>query len=104
MKLIQKLSDMIEEEICDAEKYARCALENKESDPGLADMFYKLANDEMGHMHTLHGQVVTQIETYRREKGEPPEAMKMLYDILHQKHIGNAATVKGLLSIYRGDK
>lgn len=104
MKLIQKLSDMIEEEICDAEKYARCALEYKDSDPGMADMFYKLSTDEMGHMSILHGQVVNKIEAYRREKGEPPEAMMMLYNIMHKKHIGSAATVKGLQSLYRGDK
>ena len=104
MKLIQKLSGYIEEEICDAEKYAEDALEYKESDPVLAEMFYKLSNEEMGHMAALHSQVVRIIDRYRQEKGEPPEAMKMLYDIFHKKHMSSAATVKGLQSLYRGDK
>lgn len=102
MKIIQKLSDMIEEEIEDAGKYARCALENKETNPQLAEMFYKLANEEMGHMATLHAQVTSIIEDYRKKNGNPPEVMLMLYDILHKKHIANAASVKGMLSLYKG--
>ena len=102
MKLVEKLSDMIEEEIEDAEKYAQCALNYKDDEPVLAETFYKLSNDELGHMQLLHGQVQTIINEYRKEHGEPPEAMLMLYDILHKKHIAHAATVKGMLSLYKG--
>lgn len=101
MKIIQKLSGMIEEEISDAEKYAKCALDNKETDSSLAEMFFKLANDEMGHMAILHNHVVKIIDDYRKEHGDPPEAMLMLYEIMHKKHIENAAYVKGLLSLYK---
>ena len=77
MKIIEKLSGMIEEEIHDAEKYARCALQYKDDKEmhDVAEMFYKLSNEEMGHMNMLHSQVVSLIEAYRKEKGEPPEAM-----------------------------
>ena len=101
MKLIQELSEMIEEEIADAGKYAKCALEHKEKNPSLADTFYKLLNEELGHMNALHTQVVSIIDKYRKEKGDPPEAMLMLYDILHKKHIANTAAVKGMLSLYK---
>lgn len=101
MKIIQELSEMIEEEIADAGKYAKCAIEMKEENPALADTFYKLANEELGHMNVLHTQVVNIINSYKKDIGEPPEAMKKLYDILHQKHIANTATVKGMLSLYK---
>lgn len=101
MKIIQELSDMIEEEIEDAEKYARCALAKKDDYPELAEVFYKLAGEEMVHMSMLHEQVVKMIEEYRKKSGDPPEAMLMLYDILHKKHIENAATVKGMISLYK---
>lgn len=39
MQIISKLSDMIGEELNDAEKYVRCALENKEYFPSLAKTF-----------------------------------------------------------------
>ena len=101
MKIIQELSDMIEEEIKDAEKYARCALAKKDLHPELANVFYKLANEEMDHMTLLHAQVVSIIEDYRKKSGDPPEAMLMLYEILHKKHIEHAASVKAMISLYK---
>jgi len=103
MKIIEDLSNMIEEEIADAGKYARCALTHKEDNIQLAEMFFKLANEEMGHMNTLHSQVVSIIEDYRKKKGDPPPDMLRLYDILHKKHIENAAAVKGMLALYKGN-
>lgn len=102
MKLIEKLSDMIEEEIEDANKYAQCAMAYKDENAILAETFYKLANDELGHMQLLHSQVQNLINEYRKEHGDPPEAMLMLYNILHKKHIEHAAAVKGMLSLYKG--
>lgn len=101
MKIIEKLSDKIAEEIQDAEDYAMCALKYKEERPALAEVFYRISNEEMTHMNLLHGQVVMIIDEYKKQKGEPPEAMKTLYDILHHKHIEHAATVKGMLSLYK---
>lgn len=102
MKLIEDLSDMIEEEIEDAGKYARCALKQKDDNAPLAEIFFKLANEEMGHMNTLHSQVVSIIEDYRKRHGDPPADMLRLYDILHKKHIKSAAAVKGMLALYKG--
>lgn len=103
MKIIEKLSDMIEDEIEDAEKYAMCALDKKETYPQLAESFYKIANEEMGHMNILHTLAVQLIEDYKKKTGEPPEAMKTLYNILHRKHIEHAAAVKGMLALYKGE-
>lgn len=101
MKIIEKLSDKIADELDDAEEYAKCALNYKEERPALAEVFYRIANEEITHMNLLHGQVVTIIDEYRKTKGEPPEAMKTLYEILHRKHIEHAAAVKGMLSLYK---
>ena len=102
MKIIEKLSDMITCEIENAEKYAKCALTYKEEYPAIGEVFYKIATEKMNHVMLLHAQVTTIIDAYRKEKGEPPEAMKTLYEILHRKHIENAATVKGMLLLYKG--
>lgn len=101
MKIIEELCDMIEDEIECAEKYAQCALMKKQDYPQLADTFHKIATEKMAHMGLLHAQVVAIIEDYRKKNGEPPEAMKVLYDILHRKHIQHAATVKGMLALYK---
>ena len=101
MKIIEELSDKIADEIECAEQYARCALMHKEDNPQLAETYYKIASEKMGHMNLLHTQVVSIIDDYRKKKGEPPEGMKVLYDILHRKHIEHAAAVKGMLALYK---
>lgn len=102
MLIIEELSDYIEDEIEDAGKYAKIANEYKETRPALAELYFKLSNEELGHMSQLHMQVTAAIEAYKKEHGAPPEHMMKLYEILHRKHMENAATVKGMLSLYKG--
>ena len=101
MKIIEELSDKIESEIDCAEEYAKCALKHKEDNLPLAEVYYKIAAEKMAHMNLLHTQVTLIIDNYRKKNGEPPEGMKMLYDILHRKHIEHAASVKGMLALYK---
>lgn len=102
MLIIKKLSKMIKEEICDAEKYANCALKYKNEDKVLAETFYTLANGELQHMETLHTQVVRLINDYKSKKGEPPEAMQAVYDYVHEEWMDNVKEVKILLNMYKG--
>ena len=101
MKIIQQLSDYIDEEIGDAIKYAKYAIETKDDYPIIADAIYKLSEEEMKHMTILHGLVTNIIDDYRKRNGEPPENMKMLYDILHRKQIEHAAEAKAYQSMYK---
>ena len=101
MELIEKLSDMIEEEIDDAKKYAKCALKYKTDYPELADTFIGLSGEEMRHKNMLHDQVERIISKYREKNGEPPKEMKAIYDYLHRKQIEHTKDVKALQEMYR---
>ena len=89
------------DEIADSEKYARKALEYKDTNRKLADVFYTLSQEEYKHMGMLHAEVAKIVDEYRRTKGDPPPAMMTLYEILHEKHISDAAAVKTLQGMYQ---
>ena len=101
MKVMKKLSEHIEEEIGDAECYAKWALETKEEYPSLADTLYKISLEEMGHMEALHKEVVKLIEDYRKNEGEPPAGMLAVYDYLHERQIEEAKEAKTYQQMYK---
>ena len=101
MRIIKKLSCFIDEEIADARKYAKLALEYKESDPALAQMFNALSLDEMKHMGMLHDSV-TKIISQVQDEGDPKiEGMRFAYELLHEKAIDDAAEVKVIQQMFR---
>lgn len=102
MTIIAKLSDFIEEELNDADKYARCALNYKEENPNLATVFNRLSLEEMNHMNLLHEQVVALIIEYKKAHGDPPEKMQGIYDYLHKKHMERANEIKILQGLFKG--
>ena len=101
MQLIKKLSKMIDEEINDAEKYARCALNNRDDHPIVAEMFYSLSLDEMKHMSQLHNSVVKLIEEAKSSGKVVPAGMMEMYEFIHEQQIEHAAEVRMLQTMFR---
>lgn len=101
MKIIKCLSELIEGELLDADKYIELAMRWKHDEPDTADLFYELSVEEMGHMEKLHEEVAELIDEYRKEHGEPPKDMMVLYEYLHEKHIGTATQIKVKQAMYK---
>ena len=101
MKIIKCLSELIEEELSDAEKYIDLAMRWKNDEPDTAELFYQLSTEEMGHMEKIHEEVTELIEEYRKEKGEPPKEMMVLYEYLHENHIRQATQIRIKQGIYK---
>ena len=102
MELIKRISEQIDEELEDAEKYAKCALKHRDEHPALARVYHELSLEEMRHVDMLHAEVVKIIDEHRKTHGEPPAVMKYVYEYLHEKQIEEANEVKMYQSQYRG--
>jgi rubrerythrin len=101
MLFLKKIIEKIDEELEDAESYAEMALEHQASDEDIADIFCKIAEQEIGHMNMLHGIVVKIIDRHKKEGKEVPVAMQAIWDYEHEKMIDNAKEVKMLISMYK---
>ena len=93
---------MIGEELDDAEKYARCALNHKDDNPSLAELFYSLSLEEMKHMEMLHKASVKLIgEAKQFREDEIPAGMQEIYDYIHEQHIDHAKEIRMLQTMFR---
>jgi rubrerythrin len=101
MKIIETLSNRIEEEIQDAKTYTKLAMETRDEYPELSRTLFTISGQEMEHMRMLHESVVGIITRMRNEGKEIPEKMMFIYDYLHKKHIDAAAEVKILQAMYK---
>ena len=101
MKIIKCMSELIDEELHDADKYIDLAMKWKADEPDTADLFYELSIEEMGHVEKLHAEVKELIEEYRKEHGEPPKEMMVLYEYLHEKHTAEAMQIRVKHGIYK---
>ena len=101
MRIIEKLEDLIEEEIHDVKKYAKMAAELKKEHPALAQVLYNISVQEEGHQAALHAEVVKMIEAYRRDHGAPPAAMMAVYEHVHKKHVDKLAEARRYQELYK---
>ena len=102
MKSINDLKDDIRDEIRDAEKYIRKALACKEDAPERAEVYRKLAEEELGHMSALHDEVVREIKAWKEKTGQtPPPDMQAKYDLLHEIITEDANKVKLMIKLYK---
>jgi ferritin len=101
MTIIKCLAEKIEDELHDASDYVELALKWKDEQPETADLFYELSVEEMGHMTRLHEHVQELIENHRKQHGEPPKEMMVLYEYLHEKHKTAATQIKVKQGMYK---
>lgn len=100
MKIIKCLSKLITSELKDADNYIGLALKYKTEDPATAKVFYELSQEEVKHYNKLHDRVTALINEYKSKNGEPPEAMKELYEYVHELMVEEAKEVKILQEMF----
>ena len=96
MREIKLLMEHVEDEIRDAETYAKLALQYRTTDKELSSAFVTLSTQEINHSEILHDQAVRLI----RARGEPaPVSMQAVWDWEHDNYIERVAKVKALLEM-----
>lgn len=97
MKDMHWYEENIEEELHDAEKYAKSALYTKHTDAEASRLCAELARQELNHADMLHGMAV---KTYNRhaDAGEDMTATKAIWDHYHKKAVEQRAKVHALLA------
>ena len=103
MKIIIKLVDLIDDELCGAKEYIKLASRESSEHPGLANTFASLAEAEMGHVKALHDEVSKLIDEVREKEGEPPAEMLAVYDYEHKKQIDKANKIKQMITQFRNE-
>ena len=102
MKVIKELVEMIEEEVCGAEQYAKKAMQYKDEDKLLADNYAKMAEVELQHVDLLHAQVVRIIKSWEAKGNTAPPEMTAIWQWEHGKAVDHIARVKVMLNMYAG--
>lgn len=100
MKIIKCLSEQIECTLDAAEENIKNAVKYQEEFPIAAKAFYNQSVLLMDSIKGQHDAVVAIIDTYKKEKGEPPAPMMAIYNYLHERHINKAAAIKNLQDMY----
>lgn len=100
MEIIKTISNLIREELCDAEKYARLALHHKEKDADAARVFMDLSKEEMEHQEKLHNLVAKEINKASDAGKRPTTEMQWVYNYLHEEQIEKAEKVMDLQRMY----
>lgn len=100
MEIVKQLVEKIDDELEDAEKYIKLACKMKEKDKNLAETYYKLSLEEMGHMTMLHDQVVRIIDNFKKTN-EVPVGMQTLYDYLHERQVKWAAKIRSKQDMFK---
>lgn len=101
MRIIKELAEQINDEVEGVTEYAKAALTYKADRPALADVYYRMAQTEYGHVGMLHDQVVKIVKEAEETKTDVPPAMRQKWDDEHKAIIAKMAEAKTFLGMYK---
>lgn len=101
MEIIKCIAENIEEELEDAEKYAKAALHHMGTDRELCQKFEELSRQELSHSDKLHAQAVRPINAQKSAGATPPAYMEAVWRWEHEKMIDKTAHVHRLLDMLK---
>lgn len=100
MKMIKILVDHIDDELCDAQKYAENYVEKKAmGETQTASKYKEMSTDELKHATYIHDMVVEQIKKIQGAGITPPAEMMENWQNEHKKYVDKVAWIKQMLTL-----
>ena len=99
MKKIKWIAEKIEEELHDAEEYARAAHHYKEADQELSRCCAALAEEELKHSDSFPVEFIRVFQEHKDSGHEAPASMQAVWDWEHDKMIDHTARIRHMLAL-----
>lgn len=101
MDKIKDLFELVDDELQDAMKYAKLAMEHKDTDNAMAELFYSLSLEEIKHKQNLYNCAVKAMTTYVEKYPEKEEITKEVFEALNERTIDWENSIRVYQGMYR---
>ena len=98
--MIAKIVEDMLDELHDAKHRIKNAYAYKSEYPDIAKREYEIAVQELAHAEKDHASAVELIAKYTKEKGEPTEFMREIWEEKHERYIEKHARIKCMIDTY----
>ena len=104
MRKIKTITEYIDDELADSEKYVRCAIQAKsDGDTLMFQTAAKLSEDELSHAMAWHDTAIKEISEIKaelnRRNQEVPQYMLDAWAEDHQHYVEKAAEIRYMISM-----
>lgn len=101
MREIKKLCGHMLDEVRRAERYAKCALGEKDVRPTLAETYRKMGESAYGCAKELQERAQSLVSEQIENGAEPPKFMTDKWESRHDDFVGRMAMARIYLDMYR---
>lgn len=98
VKLFKEITGYVMEELGDAEKYIKKAMCYKTTQPELAQMFYQLSTEEMGH-YSMELAQLQKMASPMSADGNPE--MQLAYEVISEHSMDWERSIKMMQQMFR---
>lgn len=99
MYQLKMMMNQMQDELKDAQKYINCAMEYKDKDKMLAEMYYNLSTQEMKH----HDEIMAHATRILKEHpAYDKDKMQIIFDWEKEREMEWAKDIKMKQAMYKG--
>lgn len=100
MKIIADIVKSMDEELHDAKKRIKAAMEYKLDHPEIAKREYEIAIQELSHAEKDHTSAMELITAHKKAKGDAPDYMQEMWNKEHDHYIEKYAHIKYMIDMF----